>query len=53
MIVLLLIAVAAVVVWVRHRASSRATLSGLNGERPVFHLEPPRRRMGSRKGERL
>jgi len=48
-----LVVVAVLVLFVRWRVSRKSTLSGLNGERPVFHLEPPARRMGSRKGERL
>lgn len=38
---------------VRRRAMRKATLSGLNGERPVFSVDPPARRLAPRKGERL
>lgn len=52
MIVFLLLA-ALLVALLRWRASRRRTLSGLNGERPVFSVEPPTRRMGSRRTEAL
>lgn len=42
-----------VVGFFKWRATRRATLNGLNGDRPVFHVSPPDRRLGSRKGERL
>lgn len=48
-----LLVVAVVGVLLMRRARRKVTLSGLNGDRPVFHVEPPTRRMGSRKGERL
>lgn len=37
---------------VRRRRRTR-TLAGLNGDRPVFHVDPPRRRVGQRKHEAL
>lgn len=51
--IILAVVVVVVVLLVRARARRKGTLSGLNGDRPVFHLEPAARRMGSRKGERL
>jgi hypothetical protein len=40
-------------VLLRLRARRKATLAGLNGERPTFAVEPPRRRVGDRRTERL
>ena len=41
------------VAWLRHRSSRRRTLAGLDGTRPVFSVEPPTRRMSSRRREAL
>lgn len=35
------------------RARSKRTLAGLDANRPTFTVEPPARRLGTRKGERL
>lgn len=51
--IFLVVLVVVVLVLLRLRAARKSTLSGLNGERPVFSVDPPCRRMGSRKGERL
>lgn len=53
MIVAAFVVLAVVVVLVRHRADAKQTLSGLNGDRPIFHVDPPARRLAPRKGERL
>lgn len=40
-------------VLLRRRAVRKRTLAGLDGGRPVFSIEPPARRMGSRRTEAL
>lgn len=35
------------------RGRRKATLAGLNGDRPTFAVEPPSRRVSSRKHEAL
>lgn len=39
--------------WFRARAVRRRNLAGLNGSKPVFYVEPPARRLGSRRRELL
>lgn len=51
--IFVLVLVALLVAFLRWRSARRRTLSGLNGERPVFSVEPPTRRMGSRRNEAL
>lgn len=48
-----LVSVALLLAWIRHRAVRRRTLSGLDSARPVFSVEPPTRRLGSRRTEAL
>lgn len=49
----LLVLSAVVVLVLRRRAIRRRTLAGLDGSRPVFSVEPPTRRLGSRRTEAL
>lgn len=42
-----------VYVLVRRRRARKAMLSGLTGDRPVFSVAPPTRRLSPTKGERL
>lgn len=39
--------------WLRHRSVRARKLSGTHVERPVFQVEPPRRRFTTAKDERL
>ena len=48
---LILFAVVVLIVLARRRR--KASLAGLNSERPVFSVEPPTRRVASRKHEAL
>lgn len=48
-----LVGLALCIAWARHRFHRKQTLAGLDGSKPVFSVEPPHRRLGSRKGERL
>jgi hypothetical protein len=48
-----LVVVLVLAVLLKRRAVKRRTLAGLNGERPVFSVSPPTRRIGSRKREAL
>lgn len=48
-----LIVAAVVLLLLRRRFARRKTLAGLDGTRPVFSVEPPARRMGSRRTEAL
>lgn len=52
MTMLLVLAVVAGLL-LRRRAKRTRTLAGLDGARPVFSVEPPTRRLGSRKTEAL
>lgn len=53
MIVVLVLAVIGVMVVLRWRRQRRTTLAGLNGDRPQFMVEPPRRSVGNRRTELL
>jgi hypothetical protein len=51
--IVVFVLVALVVVLLRRRAMRRRTLAGLDGSRPVFSVDPPTRRLGSRRWEAL
>lgn len=53
MVVVIVVAVLLFVVWRVRRARRAAVLAGLSSVKPTFSVEPPRRRVGSRKWERL
>lgn len=48
-----LLLIAGVVILIRRRAGSKRALSGTEATRPVFQIDPPRRRMSPLKEERL
>jgi hypothetical protein len=35
------VAFVAIILFARHRVSRKATLAGLDSDRPAFHIEPP------------
>lgn len=53
MIVVLFLVVVMLGLYLRHRLHSKDTRAGLHSERPVFSVDPPTRRLGARKRERL
>jgi len=52
-VIVVLCVVVFVGLMIRRRAVRARRLAGLDGSRPVFSVEPPTRRLGSRRGERL
>ena len=51
--VVALVVVCCIVAFIRHRGSSKTALSGTVATKPVFQIDPPRRRMSPLKDERL
>jgi hypothetical protein len=52
-VVLPAVVAALFLLWRVRRARSKRVLAGLDGSKPVFQMEPPRRRISGIRGERL